>query len=277
MSYTRDKDAYTRSAGAIAAFDRDPRMIAARKRKLARSKTRDTAMAQLTYGARGGLGRINLGTGTGPTGRPSGLKPGVVEGGRPLVVPPPVVGGPMGTGGHRGGGSGFPTTGGNGGTWTKSGLTAPLAPATPHGTWTKSGLTAPLPLRVGMPRPPMVTPGAVLPTPGQRGSRTGKITPQIWVDPGPVQTTGGATGPTSGGSSSAGGSTGGGGGGMLTGGTAGAMMPWSPPVPTVDPNTVVDVPAASSGKNFLILAALLGGAYLLLRDDDGDDSDGGLE
>lgn len=115
MSYSRDRDAHTRGAGAIAAVDRPGSRQAKRALGAAMSRARDAQRAALTYGARGGLGAINTGTGTGLRGRQiftGDLVPGVVEGGNPLgpLTPPERGGGglppvlpPPGIFGQRGG------------------------------------------------------------------------------------------------------------------------------------------------------------------------------
>lgn len=62
VSYERDKDAYTRGSGAIAASDYgNPRRAAERRQRLVRSAQIDAQRAGLTYGVRGGLGAAPAG------------------------------------------------------------------------------------------------------------------------------------------------------------------------------------------------------------------------
>lgn len=105
MSYQRDRDAYTRGSGAIAASDYgNARRARERRAKLARFEREDRMLSQFTMGARGGMGAIDQ-VKLGVTGRPtlseggnveSPNRPEVGSGRVPMPTPQQPTGGPNG-------------------------------------------------------------------------------------------------------------------------------------------------------------------------------------
>jgi hypothetical protein len=260
MSYGRDRDAYTRGAGAIAAADHgNARRAAARRAKIVRSEALDVHRSGLTYGPFGGLGS-KLGIAAPVLRAPTGIDV-PPQGDR--GTPPPITQPPGGTGGGRGGGTGRPILPGRVGRFGRAisdGVSMVGEPGTSVSPWdgTVGGGT------VGGSRG-----GGQLPpiTPGGGGSRTGTDltvvttpTPGGFRPPKPLRPSGGA---------GAGG--GAGGAGVVTGGRGSMVVSQVPPpsiiidtFPEAIPEPVVTRP--SSTKKYLLIAALVGGAYLVLRD-----------
>lgn len=107
MSYSRDKDAYTRGPGAIAAADYGNARRAHERRMIQRrSGVRDRALAEYTLGPRGGIGAI-------PLPSAGGVRTGIRTGGN---VESPGGGLVPQVGSGRGGGSVTFPAGGGGGT-----------------------------------------------------------------------------------------------------------------------------------------------------------------
>lgn len=250
MSYGRDRDAYTRGAGAIAAADfGNARRAAARRAKVDRSAALDARRAELTYGPYGGLGRI------------SGAKIGVPGPAlrAPSTIDVPPQSGPLGPrpvtppggagGGGRGGRSLVPLKVGRYGL-----AVSPGQPAAEPGTNVgPSGAT------VGLP--------TIAPPSSSPGGRTGTDVPVT-----PVRGTSSPRPPTTVVVS-------GGGSGGPSGGK-GSPLPLPTPAPLLpSPTLVIDeipdvmvaptpTPTRSRSK-LLLIAALAGGAYLVLRNKKG--------
>lgn len=254
MSYHRDSG-FSRGVGAIAAAD-SPRARMRRKTKVRVLRDRDRALSQITYGPRGGIGRMGLGrintAGTAyqnlatPV-KGSAIGPGI-EGGTPGTMPTGVGVSTvqlLGRGGRGQGGGGLliPAT------------AAPSLLLQATAAPTSSGIPG---SNIG-PQKSTLNPPAPASYMCWDGSMVGDLS--LCPIPPPSSST---TSTTSSGASSSGGGGGGGGGGGDGGTMVGPPAPLSPMDTPQVPDDVVAT-GMSTNTKLLIGAAAVGALYLFLR------------